>query len=71
MLFASTCLIFGHAFASYALKHGNGGLISAVIQVNALFQLLLEVIVYMRIPTLIEILALAIGFTGAAVMANK
>ena len=37
MLFASACLLIGHSLGNYALKNGNGGMMSAIIQLQSLF----------------------------------
>ena len=53
----------------FALESGKGAIVMAVVNTQSFFQLMLEVLVEARIPTILEVASIAFGILGASFIA--
>eukprot|EP00347_Sterkiella_histriomuscorum_P018736 403344374 len=68
---ASICLVFGHICYNYGLVNATGGKVQGIVQLQCIIQLVFEIILDRRIPSIIEVIALGLGLLGAVVMADS
>jgi uncharacterized membrane protein len=70
--FGSAVFMFsGFCFLTSAFKYGKGGLVIAIDSTKVIIQILLEVVINKKIPTLLQDIGIVLGLGGLLVIILK
>ena len=68
LAFASIFLLVGQVTLAVALVHGKAGPAQALLQLQCVFTLFWEIVVFRRLPNLKEVIGMTLGIIGASIM---